>query len=239
MKSKKSVLTGRSILFVMILALLLVFASPLAVFADEGEKGAGCEDPVVVENEEDEDKQKGNKESAAEREQRIEQQKALEREQEQAQEQEKEWVMLKNGLEAEKDALECEKDQLELQKEALENQYQAAEALYEQTGDPQYLEQMTQLKAQINDIKQQMDELKAQMRVKIENMHQVMKANFTAEEWEAYQNAEATCTSLNALISQFEAMEELLGELSEEDMETYQEVLAKMEWFKSLMERVL
>jgi len=96
------------------------------------------------------------------------------------QEQLKEWIVLKDALEAEKDAIELQKDELELDKADLEVKYEAAK----ESGD---LVSAADYWAQIEAIRAQIQSCKLGMKAKIQDMHEVMKQQYTAEEWAALQ----------------------------------------------------
>jgi hypothetical protein len=93
-------------------------------------------------------------------------------------EQTKEWVVLKDGIEAEKDAIEALKDGLELLKDDLEARYEAAK----DSGD---LELAAGILAEIEGVRTQIQSYKLEMKEKIQNMHEVMKQQYTAEELSA------------------------------------------------------
>ncbi len=99
---------------------------------------------------------------------------------EEEQEQIKEWEALKDAIEAEKDLIESQKDALEQQKDSLEEQYEAAKEI----GD---METAASLLTQLQDIRAQIKACKLEMKAKIADMHEVMKQQYTAEEWAALQ----------------------------------------------------
>ena len=81
------------------------------------------------------------------------------------QEQLKEWIVLKDALEAEKDAIELQKDELELDKADLEVKYEAAK----ESGD---LVSAADYWAQIEAIRAQIQSCKLGMKAKIQDMHE-------------------------------------------------------------------
>lgn len=155
--------------FTFLLVLMLTFVLPITAFADNDKTNSAG--PKAFEYEYKYEYNYGD----------------LENKEEFDKGQNKEWIKLKNSLEQEKDEIEALKDTLEEQKDALEEECEAAE----ESGD---LETAASLKNQIEDMKQQINEYKLQMHNKIQNMHEVMKGQYTQEEWDALNETVETLT---------------------------------------------
>lgn len=90
------------------------------------------------------------------------------------------WKEAKAAVEAEKDDIEALKDGIEDELEALETSLEAAEALGDEAA-------IAEIKLQLEAKKLEMNEYKVQMKVKIQEMQEIVRNKYTQEELEALQ----------------------------------------------------
>lgn len=100
------------------------------------------------------------------------------------------WKEAKAAVELEKDKIESLKDGIEDELEALETSLEAAEALGDEAA-------IAEIKLQMEAKKLEMNEYKIQMRAKIQEMQEIVRNKYTAEELEALEEVSLSLDSID------------------------------------------
>ncbi|WP_312832137.1 stalk domain-containing protein [Sedimentibacter saalensis] len=158
----------------LILALLMTLVFPTVAFGEDldGETN-NTTDETQVSSEVDQD-------ADVETDEDIEDEEVVEEGNGKGKGNSKVWKEAKAAVEAEKDDIEALKDGIEDELEALETSLEAAEALGDEAA-------IADIKLQLEAKKLEMNEYKVQMKVKIQEMQEIVRNKYTQEELEALQ----------------------------------------------------
>jgi Skp family chaperone for outer membrane proteins len=158
----------------LILALLMTLVFPTVAFGEDldGETN-NTTDETQVSSEVDQD-------ADVETDEDIEDEEVVEEGNGKGKGNSKVWKEAKAAVEAEKDDIEALKDGIEDELEALETSLEAAEALGDEAA-------IAEIKLQLEAKKLEMNEYKVQMKVKIQEMQEIVRNKYTQEELEALQ----------------------------------------------------